>query len=171
MSIGCLDVFFGEMSIQIFCLFLLGLFRIINYISCLYILEINSLSVEQFVNIFSHSVGCLFVYGFFAMQKLLSLIGSCLFIFVLSPHYSRRQIQKYIALIYVKECSACVFLQELYNVVIFRFLNCFEFIFLYGVRECSNFILLLVAVQLSQPHLLKRLSFLHCIFLPNLQIN
>ena len=46
----------------------------------------------------------------------------------------------------------------------FRSLNHFEFIFVYGVRECSNFILLHVAVQFSQHHLLKRLSFLHCIF-------
>ena len=44
----------------------------------------------------------------------------------------------------------------------------FEFIFVYGVRECSNFILLHVAVQFSQHHLLKRLSFLNCIFLPPL---
>ena len=47
----------------------------------------------------------------------------------------------------------------------FRSLIHFEFIFVYGVRECSNFILLLVAVQFSQHRLLKRLSFLHCIFL------
>ena len=47
----------------------------------------------------------------------------------------------------------------------FRSLIHFEFIFVYGVRECSNVILLHVAVQVSQHHLLKRLSFLHCIFL------
>ena len=35
----------------------------------------------------------------------------------------------------------------------------YEFIFVYGVRKCSNFILLHVAVQFSQHHLLKRLSF------------
>ena len=34
----------------------------------------------------------------------------------------------------------------------------FEFIFVYGVRKCSNFILLHVAVQFTQHHLLKRLS-------------
>ena len=34
----------------------------------------------------------------------------------------------------------------------------FEFIFVYGVRKCSNFILLHVAIQFSQHHLLKRLS-------------
>ena len=42
----------------------------------------------------------------------------------------------------------------------------FEFIFVYGVRKCSNFILLKVVDQFSQHHLLERLSFLHCIFLP-----
>ena len=50
----------------------------------------------------------------------------------------------------------------------FRSLIHFEFIFVYGVRQCSNFILLHVAVQFSQHHLLKRLSLLHCIFLPPL---
>ena len=41
-----------------------------------------------------------------------------------------------------------------------------EFIFLYGVQEYSNFMLLHVAVQFPQHHLLKRLVFLHFIFLP-----
>ena len=50
----------------------------------------------------------------------------------------------------------------------FRSLIHFEFIFVYGVRGCSNFILLHVAVQFSLHCLLKRLSFLHCIFLPPL---
>ena len=44
----------------------------------------------------------------------------------------------------------------------------FEIIFVYGVRKCSSFILLHVAVQFSQQHLLERLSFLHYIFLPPL---
>jgi len=50
----------------------------------------------------------------------------------------------------------------------FRSLIRFEFIFVCGVRKCSNFILLHVAVQFSQHHLLKRLSLPHCIFLPPL---
>ena len=50
----------------------------------------------------------------------------------------------------------------------FRSLIHFEFIFVYCVRKCSNFILLHVAVQFSQHHLLKRLSLPHCIFLPPL---
>ena len=54
--------------------------------NCLYILEIKPLSVASFanINIFSHSVGCLFVLVmvFFAVQRPLSLIRSHLFIFV-----------------------------------------------------------------------------------------
>ena len=52
--------------------------------------------------------------------------------------------------------------------LMFRSLIHSEFIFVYGVRKCSNLILLQVAVQFSQHHLLKRLSLLHCIFLPPL---
>ena len=37
-----------------------------------------------------------------------------------------------------------------------------------SLRKCSSFILLQVVDQFSQHHLLKRLSFLHCIFLPPL---
>ena len=48
------------------------------------------------------------------------------------------------------------------------YLNLFEFIFVYDVREWSNFIDSEVAVQLSQHHLLKSLSFLCCLFLPPL---
>ena len=66
--------------------FLIGLFCFsgMNYISCLYILEINPLSVVSFAIIFFHSEGCLFTLLIvsFAMQKLLSLIRSHLFIFV-----------------------------------------------------------------------------------------
>ena len=52
--------------------------------SCLHILEINSLSVVSFAIIFSHSEGCLFTLFVvsFAVQKLLSLILKFLFSFV-----------------------------------------------------------------------------------------
>ena len=52
--------------------------------------------------------------------------------------------------------------------LIFRSLIHFEFIFVYGVKKCSSFILLQVVDQFSQHHLLKRLSFFHCIVLPPL---
>ena len=41
----------------------------------------------------------------------------------------------------------------------FRSLIHFEFIFVYGVRKCSSFILLQVVGQFSQHHFLKRLFF------------
>ena len=79
--------------------------------SCLYILEINPLSVASFADVFSHSEGCLFVLFMvsFAVQKILSFIRSHLFIFGFF-HYSRRLVIKDLAVIYVIECSAYVFL-------------------------------------------------------------
>ena len=66
--------------------FLTGLFvsLILSCMSCLYILEINLLSVASLANIFSHSEGCLFILFMisFAVQQPLSLIQSHLFIFV-----------------------------------------------------------------------------------------
>ena len=52
--------------------------------------------------------------------------------------------------------------------LMFIFLIHFEFIFVYGDRKCSSFILLQVANQFSQHHLLKRLSLIHFMFLPPL---
>ena len=62
----------------------LFVFLILSCMCCMYILEINPLSVASFANIFSHSEGYLFVFfmGSFAVQKLLSFIRSHLFIFV-----------------------------------------------------------------------------------------
>ena len=76
------------------------------------ILENNPLSVVSFAIIFSHSDSCLFTLLIvaFAVQKLLSLIRSHLFVFVFVFHYSRRQVIEDLALIYVIEYSACVFL-------------------------------------------------------------
>ena len=48
----------------------------------------------------------------------------------------------------------------------FRSLVHFEFNFVYGVRKYSNFILLHLVVYFFQHHLLKVLSYSHCIFLP-----
>ena len=65
---------------------LIGLFvfLVLNCMNCLYILEINPLSVVSFAIIFSHSKGCvliLFIVSF-ALQKLLSLSRSYLFTFI-----------------------------------------------------------------------------------------
>ena len=99
--------------------FLIGLFvfLVLSCMSCLYILEINPLSVVSIAIIFSHSEGCLFTLLIvsFAVQKLLSLIKSNLFTFVFYFHYSRRWVIEDLALIYVIECSAYGFLEEFYS--------------------------------------------------------
>ena len=46
----------------------------------------------------------------FAVQKLLSLIRSQLFVFVFMFYYPRKWIREDLATIYVKECSVYVFL-------------------------------------------------------------
>ena len=66
--------------------FLIGLFvfLVLSCMSCLYILEINHLSIISFAIVFSHCEGCLFTLLIvsFAVQKLLSLIRSDLFTFI-----------------------------------------------------------------------------------------
>ena len=67
-----------------------------------------------------------------------------------------------------QECSAYIFLQEFYS--IWSYIQVSQSIlsyFVYGVRECSKFILL----HVFQHHFLKKCLF-HCIVLPSLsQIN
>ena len=137
--------------------------------SCLCILEINPSSVTSFANIFSHSVGWLFIlfivslHGF-AVQKLLILIRSHLFVFVFffNFHYFKRWIKK--ILLQFPSNNVLPMFSSQRSIVFhlaFRSLIHFDFIFVYGVRECSNFILLhfilfiLLPVQFPKHHLLK----------------
>ena len=151
--------------------FLLGLcvFMILSSMSFLYILEINPLSIVSFANIFSHYEGCLFILFMvsFAVQKLLSLIRSRFFVFCF--HYSRRLVNK-ILLWFMQKSVFPMFSSKTFIVsgLTFRSVIHLEYIFVYGVKKFSNFILLHVAVQFSQHHLLKRLSFLHFMLLPPL---
>ena len=117
--------------------------------------DINLLLVIWFANIFSHSVGsvgCCFILSMvsFSVQKLLSLIRYQCFYF----HYSRGWIKK-ILLWFMSKCVLPIFSSRSFTVsgLTFRYLIYFEFIFIYGVRECSNFILLHVAIQFSHHHL------------------
>ena len=129
----------------------------------------NPLSADSLAKIFSHSVGCLFVLYrvSFAVQKLLSLIRSHLFIFVVNTLIGGSE--KMLPL-FRSESVWPMFSSKSFIVsgLLSRSLIHCEFIFVYGVRECSHFILFHVAVQCSQHHLLNKLSFLHCIFFPPL---
>ena len=90
--------------------FLIGLFvfLVLSCMSCLYILEINPLSVVSFAVIFSYSEGCLFT------LLIVSLAVPELFRFNQVPlfnfRYSRSWVIEDLALIYVMEYSAYVFL-------------------------------------------------------------
>ena len=106
----------------------------------------------------------------FIVQTLLNLIGSHIFICAfVSLAWGERSKKKHIAKTYVRVYLSMFFSRSsMGSGLTFRCLIHFEFIFLYGVRKCSDFILLHEAVQVSQQHLLKRLLFPHCIFLPSL---
>ena len=72
-------------------------------------------------------------------------------------------------MVYVRECFAYVLSRSfIVSGLTFRYLIHFDFIFVYGVRKCSSFILSQVVDHFSQHHLLKRLSLLNYIFLPPL---
>ena len=128
------------MSIQVFCPFLIRLFvlLVLSCMSCLYILEINPLSVDLFANIFSHSEGCLFVLFVvsFALQKLLQFIRSHLFIFVFIS-IALGGGSKKILLWFMSESVFPVLSSKSFIVsgLTFRFLIHFEFNFVYGVLQ------------------------------------
>ena len=153
--------------------FLIGSFILLELScrSCLYLFEINSLSVALFAIIFSHSKSYLFILltVSFVVEKLLSLIRSHLFIFASISITLGGGLQRICCDLCQRMFCLC-FLSRSFIVsgLMFRSLIHFEFIFVYGVKQCSSFILLQVVDQFSQHHLLKRLSFLHCIFLPPL---
>ena len=82
---------------------ILDFFFILSYI---YIELFVYFGVALFPNIFSHSIDCLFILllFFFSVQKLLSLIGSHLFIFAFISIILRDGSN--VAAVYAKECCA-----------------------------------------------------------------
>ena len=94
--------------------FLIGLFHflILSCMSCLYNLEINPLSVVSFPIIFSHSECCFLhlAYSFLCCEKAFKFNQVPFVYFCFYFHYSRRWVIEDLALIYVIECSAYVFL-------------------------------------------------------------
>ena len=82
--ISHLYVFFGKIYLQVFCLIFNQLVHLMaNCISCLYMADVNLLSVILSANNFSSSVAYPFLFSMvsFALQKLLGLIRPHLFIF------------------------------------------------------------------------------------------
>ena len=105
--------------------------------SSLHILNTNCLLVASFANIFSHSVGCLFVSFMisFAVQKLLSLIRSLFF-----SRCSSRWIKNILLQLMLKGVLPILLLKSFIVFgLIFRSLIHFEVISVYWSLECSNF--------------------------------
>ena len=113
--------------------FLTGLFvlLILSCMSCLCILEINPLLVTLFANIFSHSIGCLLVLLMvsFAVQNLLSLVRSHLFIFPFIS-FALGDLSRKILLRFMSENVLPMFSSRSFMVscLIFRSLNHLEFV-------------------------------------------
>ena len=98
------SVFFGEVSLDLLIFFEWVAILVSSCMNYLYILVINTLLVALFANIIFNSVCCLFILFLvlFAVQKLLSLIRSCLFIFVFIFITLEGGSKKDIAIIYVR---------------------------------------------------------------------
>ena len=92
----------------------------------------------------------------FAVQKLLSLIRFHLFIFAFISIALGDRSKKTLVR-FMSEHVLLIFSSRGFTVscLVFQPLSHCEFIFVYSVRVCSNFIGLLVALQLSQHHLEK----------------
>ena len=58
----CLFRYFSQFLIGLF------VFPVLSCMSCLYILEIKSLLVTSFANVFSHSISCLFILFYFVQS-------------------------------------------------------------------------------------------------------
>ena len=146
-------------------------FFLLSCISCLHILEIRPLSVASFETIFSYSVSCLFVFFWvsFAVQKLFSLMRSHWFTFAFISVALGDWPEKIFMMLMSESVLPMFSSRRL--MVSCRLLKSFshlEFIFVHGVRVCSNFSALHAAVHVSQQCLLNRLSFSHFMFLPPL---
>ena len=124
--------------------FLIGsfIFLELSCISCLYIFEINSLSVASFAIIFSHSEGCLFTLLIvsFIVQKLLSLIRSHLFL-LLFPIFWEVGHRGSCCDLCQRVFYLCFPLGFIVSGLKFKSLIHFELIFVYGARKHSSFIL------------------------------
>ena len=84
----------------------------------------------------------------FAVKKFLSLIRSHLFILAVIS-FALGDGSKKTLLLFMSKSVLPMFSSRSFKVssLTFRSLIHFEFIFVHGIRECSNFILLHVAVQ------------------------
>ena len=154
---------------------LIGLcvFLVLSCMSSLYILEIKPLSNVSLANVFSYTVGSLFILMMvsLAVQRLFNLMYShlCIFSFISLAlglgDISAKILPHGMSTILLPMFSIKTFMV---SQIIFKLFMHFEFILVYGISWWSSVIFLQVPVQFSQYYLLKRLFLLHCMLMPSL---
>ena len=173
MSLGPLYVLLGEVSAQVLCPFSNWIDYLPGVELCeffLYILEIKPLSEISLANMFSCRVDSLSILiVFFSHAEAFYFLRSHLFLL----SFMSLALGDILMKILLHGISK-IFLPMFYSrtfMVLWLIFKCFihlEFIFAYGVSWRLSFIFLHVAVQISQPHFLRRLFLLHFMFLPPL---
>ena len=169
MPIGHLYVFFGEMSRYSAHFFVLFVCYWDISAVCIF-LEINPLSFTLFANIFSQSIGYLFILFMvsFAVQNISLMrfhLSIFAFTFIALGDWPKKTLVWFMSENVLPMCS---FRSFMVSSPVFKSSRYFQFIFVCGVRMCANFFDLHVAIQLSQYHLLQKLTFPRCLFLPPL---
>ena len=128
---------------------LIGSFHVFDVDLCefLYNLNINPFGDILFANIFSHSIGCLFIMliASFIVQMLFSLMSfTCLFLFLLPEKIPRTILQRPMSKSILPMFSSRHSMVS--GLTLKSFIH-FEFIFLYGVRKYFSLILLHVTIH------------------------
>ena len=112
--------------------FSIGLLKLLNCISCFYILDIKPLSLVSFANLFSQCTDCLFILFMdpLVVQKLLSLVRSHFFIFIFIS-IALRDWPKDTSVLFMSENVLLMFSSRSFMVshLKFKSLSHFEFIF------------------------------------------
>ena len=108
--------------------------------NCLYILEINPLSVSSFAIISCHSEGCFFVLLMFSFSVQIFLFNYVLLVYFVFISITLGDGSKRILLQLMAKIGLAMFSSKGFIVsgITFRSLIYFEFNFVYGVRKCSN---------------------------------
>ena len=171
MPIGHLYVLSGEMtrsSVHFFIGLLCCCCYWVVWTACLFCRWSPCLSNHLQI-FFSQFIDYLFIMFMvsFAVQKFISLISFHLFIFAfisidLGDWPKKTFVQ------FMSEKALLIFFPRSFIVSCLIFKSLRKFIFVCVVRVYSNFFDLQAVLHLSQHHLQKRPSFLHCIFLPPL---
>ena len=135
-----------------------------HFLSSLYTLDIRPLSDAGLVKIFSHSVGCHFVFMIvsLALQKLCNLIKSHLSIFDLRARTIGVLFRKF-SPVPMSSKVFPTFSSNSFSVpgLMWRSLIHLHLSFVQGDKKGSIFILLQAECQLDQHHLLNRLFFFY----------